>query len=269
MDKIYFTTNSDGNHTEGIGAMAQYQIICYALSKLYNVEYYFEGFKNLTHYQYFNTTQEQWGKDITHFFNLPVIDKPQSLPVVNFSKIGLDLENFIQNNNAIINFEPNYIMQFIDQYVDNTEVQNILQDIGKNLIFDNSLFYFNKEKQNIAIHIRKYTQTDCDLNSRREYFIESKKEYYINLIKELDTINTEFHIYSQGNEKEFDFLKKDNVSLHIEENPLTSFYHMVNADVLVTANSSLSYLAHLVGNHKKCFVRDTFFHKWKFNTIKL
>lgn len=266
---VYFSTNSDGNHTEGIGAMAQYQIICYVLSKLYNVEYYFEGFKNLTHYQYFNTTQKQWSKDITHFFNLPIIDKPQSLPTVNFSQIGSDLENFIQNNSAIIDFESNYIMQFIDQYIDNIEVQNILQDIGKNLILDNSLFYFNKEKQNIAIHIRKYTETDCDLNPRREYFNKDKQHFYLELIKSLDTPNTEFHIYSQGEEKDFDFLKGNNIFLHIEENPLISLYHMINSDTLITANSSLSYIAHLIGSHKKCYVRDTFFHKWKINTIKL
>jgi len=233
---MYFTTNSDGNNTEGIGAMAQYQIICYILSKLYNTKYYFTGFKNLTHYQYFNTTQKQWSKDITKFFNLPV-SKKSKLPVVNFSETNYDL-NSLLNQNIILNIEPNYLLQFIDDYIDNLSVQSILKEIGNNIKFNNKLYYFNKEKQNIAIHIRKYTQTDCDPHPNRELFDESKKDYYINLVNLLNSNDSIFHIYSQGNDKDFNFLKRDNVVLHIEEHPLTSLYHMINADMLVTANSS-------------------------------
>jgi hypothetical protein len=76
-----------------------------------------------------------------------------------------------------------------------------------------------------------------------------------------------FYIFSQGNEEEFQFLKKENVFLHIEENPLISLYHMINADFLITANSSLSYIAHLLSNHEKCFGRVNFWHKWKKETI--
>jgi len=264
---IYFTTNSDGNHTEGIGAMAQYQIICYVLSKLYNVNFYFTGFKNLTHYQYFDITQEQWCKDITNFFNFSVSNN-LNLPIVNFYQLNIELENFIHNNdNIIINFESKYLLSFMDDYINDNKVQNILTELGKNIRLNNNLKYFNKEKQNIAIHIRKYTQTDCDLNPRREYFEESKKDYYINLINKLDNDKVNFYIYSQGNKDDFNFLKKDNIFLHIEENPLISLYHMINSDIFITANSSLSYIAHLLGNHKQCFVRDTFFHQWKPNSI--
>jgi hypothetical protein len=69
---IFFTTSSDGLKREGIGATAQYQIICYILSKIYNTQFYFTGFKNLHHYQYFNITQEEWDQEITEFFNFKV-----------------------------------------------------------------------------------------------------------------------------------------------------------------------------------------------------
>ena len=265
---IYFTTNSDGNHTEGIGAMTQYQIICYVLSKLYNTEYYFTGFKNLTHYQYFDITQDQFSQDINNFFNFPI--QKIDLPVINFTDIDQDLEKFIEtNDNIVINFPSHYLMSFIDCYIDDENVINVLNTLYPNIKLDDKFKYYDKEKTNIAIHIRKYTGTDCDLNPRREYFDEYKKDFYLNLIEILKTPNTQFHIYSQGHEDEFDFLNQDNIFLHIEENPLISLYHMINADILVTANSSLSYIAHLIGNHKKCYVRDTFFHKWKLNTIKL
>jgi hypothetical protein len=42
---------------------------------------------------------------------------------------------------------------------------------------------------------------------------------------------------------------------------------MINADFLIMANSSLSYVAHLLGNHEKCFGRSNFWQKWKKETI--
>ncbi len=266
---LLFTTNADGGNTEGIGAMAQCQIICYTLSKLYNVGFYFEGFKNLTHYQYFETTKEQWDNDITDFFNFPVSEK-LDLPIVDFSSIDGDINSII-NENLILNIKSNYLLQFMDQYIDNSDVQSILTTIGESIKFDKRLFYFNSEKNNVAIHIRKYTETDCDPNPRRELFDETKKNYYISIIEKLNNKDVQFHIYSQGNESDFYFLKQmgNNIFLHIEENPMITLYHMINADVLFTANSSLSYVAHLLGNHKMCFVRDTFFHKWKLNSIRI
>jgi hypothetical protein len=259
---IYFTTNSDGNHTEGIGAMAQYQIICLILSKLYNVGFYFTGFKNLTHHQYFNINNKDWDDGITKFFNFPITEV--NLPIVKLSEINSDLESFINNKRDLILYiESNYLMSFIDQYINEESVRFYLSQLKNNIQIEEFLKYFNKEKENVSIHIRKYTKTDCDLNPRREYFTEEKKDYYINIIQHLNNKNREFHIYSQGKEDDFNFLKKENVILHIEENPLVSLYHMTNSDILFTSNSSLSYVAHLLGHHKQCFVRSNFFHKWK------
>lgn len=270
---IYFTTNSDGNHTEGIGAMAQYQIVCYVLSKLYKVEFYFAGFKNLTHYQYFNIIQEQWCNEITNFFNFPTSSQT-NYPTINFHDLSEDLEVFIANNdNVIINFETNYLMSFIDSFINNEDVKFILKTLGNNILLKDDLKYFKKEKLNISIHIRKYTQTDCDLNSRREYFNLDRQNFYLNIIQNIEfllpNVDKQYHVYSQGDTKLFDFLNKLNidVNLHIEEHPLVSLYHMVNSNIFITANSSLSYVAHLLGNQQICLVRDTFFHNWDDNSI--
>lgn len=266
---LYFTTNADGGGTEGIGALAQYQIICYALSKLYNVKHYFQGFTNLTHYQYFDTTPSEWDDSITRFFNLPISPK-LDIPSINFSQLQHPLELLIENStDLIINFEAHELLSFLDQNVDDPLLIQILQQVGEGVVLHEGSKYFDYEKHNIAIHIRRYTKTDCDLNPRREYFDNTNGERYINFIEQISCKNTDFHIYSQGDEADFQFLKKDNVYLHIEENPLISLYHMINADVLYTANSSLSYVAHLLGKHKQCYVRDTFFHNWKSDSIKI
>jgi hypothetical protein len=273
---IYFTTNSDGKHTEGIGAMVQYQIICYVLSRLYNVGFYFTGFKNLTHYQYFNITQEKWCNDITNFFDFPISNKI-NYHIINFHNLSEGLEEFIKNNdNVIINFEIDHLMSFIDSFIDNENIQSILKELSSNILLkNNNLNYFEKEKLNISIHVRKYTQTDCDLNLRREYFDSNKQNFYINIIQNIESllpnINKQYHIYSQGDIESFNFLHQLNVDikLHIEEYPLISLYHMISSDIFITANSSFSYIAHLLGNYKMGLVRDTFFHKWNDNSILL
>ena len=269
MNNIHFTTNPDGGGTEGIGAMAQYHIWCYVLSQLYNTEFSFSGFKNLQHYQYFDITPTEWDQGITQFFNFPT-STPFNTSEIQFTSLQEDLEQFIINHkDLIISFHPNHLMKFADQYINEPLVQKVLKKLGTNLVLDSTHHYFDLSKKNVAIHIRKYTKTDCDLSSRREYFNESKKSYYIDLIKSLSKNNTHFHIYSQGSENDFDFLSQENVTLHIEENPIVSLYHMINSDILVTANSSFSYIAHLLGNHSECYVRDTFFHQWHNSCIKL
>lgn len=271
---IYFTTNSDGKHTEGIGAISQYQIICYVLSKLYGVDFYFTGFKNITHYQPHNITPEKWDSDITQFFNLPLSEK-KDLPILNFHELNNDLEIFINtNSDCIINFEPSYLISFIDSYIDNSDVLKIIKSLGNNIILPDNLKYYSSNKINAAIHIRKFNSIDQDLNFRREYFNKNKHEFYKQLINNIHTTipsnkNIEYHIFSQGKEEDYYFLNHSdyNIIYHIEEHPLISLYHMIKSDILITANSSLSYVAHLLGTHEKCFVRNNFFHKWKSTSI--
>ena len=67
---IYLYTSADGKNTEGIGAMAQYQIHTYTLSRALGVEFIGQNFTNLQHYQKYST-QEQFNMDCSKFFNFP------------------------------------------------------------------------------------------------------------------------------------------------------------------------------------------------------
>jgi hypothetical protein len=162
----------------------------------------------------------------------------------------------------------------MNQHIDTEYINNIYKELSFKITIPQNEIYF-KEATNIAFHIRIYTKTDCCNDSRRELFDDSKIEGTINKLKYIDSLidmpNKVYHIYSQGNSSYFNFLERTNLNivLHIEEHPLISLYHMINADVLITSNSSLSYIAHILGDHKLLFVRDTFFHKWKKNSIKI
>jgi len=270
---IYFTFSSDGNNTEGIGAMVQYQLSCYIASKVYNVNYYFTGFKNLTHYQYFNMDKNEWDVNITNFFNFP-ISEPLHLNTINVGNHENLLDIINNNKDTIINMDSTYLLRFLDTHIDTEYAKNICKELRYNITIPKNEMYF-KNYTNITFHIRIYTKTDCCNAPSRELFDDSKIESTINKLKYIDTLidmpDKVYHIYSQGDPSYFEFLKLTNLNivLHIEEYPLTSLYHMINADVLITANSSLSYIAHILGDHKLLFVRDTFVHKWKNNSIKI
>jgi len=275
MCNIYFTANSDGNNIEGIGCMIQYQLICYIASKHYKVNYYFRGLKNLTHYQYFNINKDEWDLNINKFFNLPITEKLDLNTIYFNSNNNTELLNLINSNNDIIIVINNqYLLSFMDENIDKEYTNNIYKELRVKINIPENQIYFKKET-NIAFHIRVYTQTDLCNDSRRELFDSSKIESTISKLKYIDSLidmpNKVYHIYSQGNSTYFDFFKDSNLNivLHIEEYPLISLYHMINADVLITANSSFSYIAHILGDHKLLFVRDTFFHKWKNNSIKI
>lgn len=278
MKNIYFARHSDGIGLEGIGAMAQYQIICYILSKVYGVKFYFEGFKNVAHYQHFNADPTEWDSDFNKFFNFPTtIDT--TLQEINHSDIKQPLADFInENDNVKITFDNgHYLLNFLDNYIDDLTVQSICTELKNNIFLEKEKIYFDTNDTNIAFHIRVPTAVDIivepNLNPKREMFDDSKTPEILEKLKYVDrTIdlpNKVYHIYSQGQESDFEFLKQSNlnIKLHIEEYVPISLYHMINCDVLIAANSSMSWIAHILGNQKFSFVRNTFFNRWRSSSI--
>jgi len=234
-------TLSDGGHTEGIGALLQYQLFCYAYCKLQSYNFNFSGFKNLQHFQYTNQTQEEFSESLTDFCGLPVSE------VADNSKF----------------MSPQDAMRYGQHNI--SKVIPVLKQLRVNPI---SPVYFNDSVFNVATHIRNYTNTDCDPSPVREYFNHSNKniilDYYLRVNKKIKRLTNKkiiYHIYSQGDEDQFKIFANifDNLEFHLDEHPIISLHHMINADVLVMANSSLSYVAHLYGRNK-CIAKPSFYH---------
>ncbi len=276
MKNIYFTTNSDGGSTEGIGAMAQYQIICYALSRYLDTKYTFSGFHNLSHYQYFEISPNQWSEMITRFFNLRGAQVNSILSTVQFNGTLQDLQNLCANSdNVLILLDPQFLMRTVDLIIDSELCSKAFQSIKDSLVFDTKQIYFDRNSFNISFHIRRFTKTDNCTASVREYYSPEKISKYKNTIalvyQHTKHLNPAFHIYSQGIEADFDQLRdpKLNINFHIEEVPTTSLYHMIHSDMLICANSSFSYVAHLLNQGCVSLGRDSFVHKWKLDSINL
>jgi len=258
---IYLSTDSDGGDIQGIGAMVQTQLFAKALSQLFNCNYIFRGFKNFTHYQYFDITQERFMDDINHFFNLYENETLQieKIKITTLEEFFIHISNL--NRNLEIELEPSLVMQLGQQYLEEFEKHGFIKQIKNK-------FNLKQEKQKddfiIAIHIRKFTKTDCDPSSFRDYFSKEKEEYYLNLVDGLrekyKSKNPKFQIYSQGSIEDFSFLKAEDTSFFIEEYPLDSFEKMLYSDVFVMANSSLSYIVHLLRD-KITYCKTGFYHK--------
>ena len=273
---IFLATNSDGMNTEGIGAMVQYQMACYAASKKYGIKYAFFGFKNLTHYQYFNITQQQFCDDVNKFFSFPnQFVKGEDYEIQSFFGFDNTFFEFVKSHsnedNTICFISPKGLMNFLESNIEEIYNSKTLIDLRSNLQFP--FVEETKNQKQISLHVRKYMHTDCDPNPIRDCFDSSKRNRLTKLVDKLSNLypQSDIHIHSQGNDL-IDIkndLKANNVTLHLDEYPIKSIYRMINSDILVAANSSMSYISHLFGK-PITLIRDSFYHKmYSKNTIFL
>ena len=93
---LYIYTPADGKNTEGIGAMAQYQIHTYNLCQaIVGARYLGRDFTNLQHYQGYST-QEEFCQECTDFFNFPNRVEIPDAEVVKFDNFTPEFEEFVE-----------------------------------------------------------------------------------------------------------------------------------------------------------------------------
>jgi len=285
---IFLSTTSDGKNTEGIGAMVQAQLFCYSLARKIDVGFSFSKFKNFTHFQHCGMTQESFMDEINSFFNFQSeIQDDDSIKKISLNQVDenalLELKKQHQNDNVIVDLNQRNLLRLIDSLIKDVEKKSIIRSLKNKIVLKNSLKYkrgsFSKKKKNVAIHIRKFTNTDCCAAPVRDLFDKSKETFYENLIKSLSDVYADqeivYRIYAQGNVAEYQFLNEiklpptQKINFHIDEHPLTSLYYMINSNVLVMANSSFSWIAHLYRNHEMVYKKNQFNMSTYSNNVKV
>lgn len=138
---------------------------------------------------------------------------------------------------------------FFDAHIIECAYSKTLQKIKavfkKNKNIDN---FFKNSAFNIAIHIRRPNTHDNRLEGA-----DVPDAVFLKIINQLQNIYAEknilFHIYSQGEVKDFkSFQNVPNIIFHLNETVEDTFLAMVLANVLVTSPSSLSYTAALLSD---------------------
>jgi len=277
---IFFTVNTDGNNTEGIGSVCQHCILIYGIAKKYKVNCGLNNFSNISHWQQTGMTNQEFSSSYTNFFNFPKLPSDYQKLYFNFDD---SLSDFVNNN---VNSKTNYVIEFdraeirrfgftlFDYFEQNKtflELKEKLNYNGPNLL-DNNFF-------NVAIRVRRKNQIDLNLikmwtNSDGEWYQDDFREMYqtdkeahlftnvtsnfaryINLFDYLNNkfqkIPVNYHIFSEGNEEDFDNFKnliapKDKLDLHLNYHPIHDLWHSINCDFLVMANSSFSWISGLM-----------------------
>lgn len=270
---------------EGFGSLFQYILSCYFLSKVYDLKFVYTNIKNFEHMIWDGyTSQDEWDALWNH--NIINIFLPKN-EIILYEDLDLNINKVYNNLDLNSNINTLFILEdrfmtkrFLDQQI------NIKPDIIDNLIINyhknikvNS--YFDKNKINIALHIRRFTKTDCCNADVRELYIKGNKFdlYYYNMIVVLKNIFKdklkEFHIFTQIDDDEYNmfehyFKLEDEYSkiiLHKGNNTLSDLHHMITADIFVMAKSSLSVIANYYSKGIS-IIRGSFQHSVKkSNTI--
>jgi len=172
------------------------------------------------------------------------------------------------------------LLQFYHKNVEWCSQSNSLK-LLKSMFYLDKVNLYDTSFINIAIHIRRINPHDyivVDQKSKDRVPMQDNLfqdildspitaiqlpgmdvpvDFYITVIQQLNQSypNAKFHIYSQGNVKDFKIFENDNTLLHINESLETTFQQLVFADVLVTSPSSLSYTAGLLSNNTIYYVQ--------------
>ncbi len=267
---IFLETNTNGFDAEGIGSVAQWNLVLYGLCKKLGANFFAKPFININHYQYNNIPKDKWSEEFTEFFNL---NSPQKFDVEYiFDGEYQDLINFIDENknskeNICIEVNKNFIVQNGFSIIDEAFQKKYLEDIKQNLIYQKES-YFDSTKYNISLHLRSLNSCDVPTYPEMETYLVYKNANDIKNI--FDILKEKFYnkkvciyIHSQGDKNNFiDLLELSNknfeIVLKLNEHPIDDIYHMSNANLLIMSKSSYSWIAHLL-NFNQTLVRDNFY----------
>jgi hypothetical protein len=187
----------------------------------------------------------------------------------------MNLKNNIMNLNETMNVEHfdygSIIMKYFESSIDtcceSTHMQFIKDCFWENKKRD----YYQNDKINVAIHIRRENTHDKGQAGERA---TTPNSYYLNIMNQIrekykDSNNNKelfFHIYSQGDIIQFQDLVNNDVKFYLNYDICESFIGMVSAEILVTSPSSLSYIAALISDGEIYYKK--FWHNPRKNWIK-
>ena len=250
---------------EGVGAQYQRIVGMLGIAKKHDLKFIHK--KITVGHNYDN--DPQWNEKWDEIFNIKSIKSIVEIDdentrtnkqIVNLDTISINDIDMVKKN-----LDNIYLLKHPFGIVDNAPnyykiIQNDIRDAYNN---KSQTFLFDKDKKNIAIHIRVINKDD----NKYEYVnyenltgrFDISPEHYIMLISILKNKypNHNIHIFSQNNIflKYKDLEKIDNIKFHLDIDSITTFHHMCNVDILIIAGSSFSYLAAIYNKNKILYLK--------------
>lgn len=251
--------------TDGMGAqvLAIYSAILY--SKIFNLKYLHTPIKSVEH-NYDN--DHNFANKIEDFFSFSknehvISEIPSKHTIIDIDSFTLNtfrlVLSYLFTRNSTIIFKKSHYHNYTNNHVDK---YNLIKEELKRKYYTNykqkNNNKTNSSEKTIVIHIRR---GDVGINDKERYTdnLEIKsKILQCKTYLEKENLNPIFKIYSQGNENDFkDF--KGIASFNLNGNIFDDFNDMVQADILFTAKSAMSYSAALLSDGK--IIYEKFWHK--------
>ena len=240
--------------TEGVGSQYQKIIELYAVIKKYNLKYIHIPLQIGHNYNNDKDWNEKWDR----FFNFKKLSNNDEVDIEKLEKYFITEK--LTEETIFMNKNPNILYLYFHTFnIFYKNPEYYFKNIQKDLINaydeinnDRKLIY-DKNKTNIAIHIRVYNNYDNEGEYENYlkgdcpfYFTADMYEKLINELKEKYT-NSEIHIFSQEEYFDIKFKKLRNIKdikLHFDDmDAFDTFHHLCKADVLVMGLSSFSIVA--------------------------
>lgn len=226
---------------DGFGAQFQTIIGCAFYAEMVNQEFVYTPFKKMEH-NYDNDpdfiAKKEW---LINFKN-------NFAPNTGYSKIP--------PVNVIHFFEAH-----LPEFMHSETLKKIKKIFRENKNIEN---YLNPHNFNIVVHVRRPNAHDSRIegsNTPDSIFLKTIDTLRI-LYADKQPI---FHIFSQGSKAQFKAFEAPDVIVHLNDSTEDAFTSMVFADALVTAASSLSYIAAMLSDGEIHYM--PFWHKplphWK------
>jgi hypothetical protein len=245
MNNIYYTNFS---YDDGFGSQYQKIIQTYIYCKINNLRFAYRPLKYIEHNY---TNDKEYNNKLENVMNL-------KCSIINCNDtMNIKTLNFM-----------NTIMPYFESNIDICCESEHMKFIKKCFWENKDRNYFNNDKINVAIHIRRENLHDKGKAGERAttpntYYLEImnkiRKKYKDNEKKVL------FHIYSQGVITKFIDLANSDVKFYLNYDICESFIGMVSAEILVISPSSLSYIAALISDGEVYYKK--FWHNPRKNWI--
>jgi hypothetical protein len=241
MSKFYTTEKS----YDGFGAQYQRIIQTYIYCKIHNLNFVYDKFDKVEH---------NYENDIEYINKLE-----------NLINLKMNIPNLDKNTNheRLVN---NTVSQYFEKNIDVCCENEHLELLKKYFWENKSKNYFNNNKFNVAVQIRRENPHDRGQAGDRA---TTPNQYYLNIMNSIREKYKDkkivFHIYSQGKTKDFMVLGGPDVYYHLNENIIETFIGMVSAKVLVLSPSSFSYIAGLLSDGEVYYKK--FWHNPRKNWI--
>ncbi len=240
---------------EGFGSIYYRIISLYAVAKYLNIDYV--HIKCDIGHNYTNMDDDEWNDIHDNFFNFKKISKSindynlNEFNIIKKNEMTTEDFNYINTNNFYYILAPFSItlQSNSDEYY--SPIRNELINAYEENNNNRELIY-NKNKKNIAIHIRVFN--DCDisifydgyLNYSSDRFRYNEQAYLSIINKLIDKYpDYDIHIFTQEKFKDRypNINNNPNFNIHIDMDAISSLHHMIKADVLVLGFSCFSHLA--------------------------